>query len=953
MTISPPPSTSTSDSTPDRLRVLIVGGGIGGLMLGLMLERASIDYVILERSSEIRPLGSAISLNGTVLRVFEQLGLLEDLHKISKFSGRLHLVKEDTTTQGHVDLEHFRERYGYYSVVFGRPELLKLLVSRIPPGKLILGKRILTTARTEFGVLVRCSDNSAYEGDILVGADGAYSSIRQNMYKELKDKKMLPRSDSKPLKFDQNIVVGITDELDPEKYSALRQDFAQIHGIIGNKAPYTMWLIPIPGNRFAWSIGGRILDSEAGKEDVRSFSFAEWFPELATDVCDLVREYVLPDLTNSYQEDGHYKNRKTDADMHHQDPDTASLSDSSIHSTLSTGDSSNASSRGTKELKSESLMHSATIRLPDNIPGLLPRRQTPTAKPGTVGELIDATPNDRVSKVMLESKLFKTWHHERTVLIGDACHKVLPFAGQGAIQAILDCISLANALYDMNTVSDDDIAKAFKRYKTERFPIAKSSVSGSRSFGKLLNFQGKLSDFIRTITFNKVPTWILRLATDKLHLHRPQLTYLPMVPDRGSAKAHVQDYSPKYLAKLVEQRQKALAGSASRHHSHNGQQQQQNGDLCAAVNVAEPETRTDNSNSNHHDTRPVHHNHNHSSHRSQHDLAGHSHNHHHHHSNKIHADYPTDSSSYDNRNDHIEHNDRNDRTPHGERNNGNGTIGRKNQGRSRDRKHEYLASDFYEFPEPPTAIPTTPRQHQYDTASIHSTSTTTTTREARRKNSRAELVPPPLPTQAPPRHHPAEYLHHHPEDNVNPMIAPLRSPSTRSFNLGPQHQQQHHQQHYHQQQHRPSLVKRNTITNIRSAATTTPAASSVYSTASSSVASSPSSSPAIQPMTAYELHSNPAREHLQWSEGYNDNTSHFIDSLHHNGSAAHNGFSSSCYSQQQQQQQLLQQQMQQLQLQEQMQHLQQQQQQLPRLSRSPLRSSSTFEVENSPYRPSQ
>lgn len=43
-------------------------------MLGLMLEQASIDYLILERSSEIRPLGSAISLNGTVLRVFEQLG---------------------------------------------------------------------------------------------------------------------------------------------------------------------------------------------------------------------------------------------------------------------------------------------------------------------------------------------------------------------------------------------------------------------------------------------------------------------------------------------------------------------------------------------------------------------------------------------------------------------------------------------------------------------------------------------------------------------------------------------------------------------------------------------------------------------------------------------------------------------------------------------------------------
>jgi 2-polyprenyl-6-methoxyphenol hydroxylase-like FAD-dependent oxidoreductase len=57
-----------------KIHVLIVGGGIGGLMLGLMLEKAGIDYQILERSPAHRPLGSAISLDGTVLRLFEQLG---------------------------------------------------------------------------------------------------------------------------------------------------------------------------------------------------------------------------------------------------------------------------------------------------------------------------------------------------------------------------------------------------------------------------------------------------------------------------------------------------------------------------------------------------------------------------------------------------------------------------------------------------------------------------------------------------------------------------------------------------------------------------------------------------------------------------------------------------------------------------------------------------------------
>lgn len=37
----------------------------------------------------------------------------------------------------------------------------------------------------------------------------------------------------------------------------------------------------------------------------------------------------------------------------------------------------------------------------------------------TLGDLIDATPQDNISKVFLEDKLFETWNHGRTVLIGD------------------------------------------------------------------------------------------------------------------------------------------------------------------------------------------------------------------------------------------------------------------------------------------------------------------------------------------------------------------------------------------------------------------------------------------------------------------------------------------------------------------------------------------------------
>jgi hypothetical protein len=38
---------------------------------------------------------------------------------------------------------------------------------------------------------------------------------------------------------------------------------------------------------------------------------------------------------------------------------------------------------------------------------------------GTLGDLIEATPRDNISRVYLEDKMFETWNHGRIALIGD------------------------------------------------------------------------------------------------------------------------------------------------------------------------------------------------------------------------------------------------------------------------------------------------------------------------------------------------------------------------------------------------------------------------------------------------------------------------------------------------------------------------------------------------------
>ncbi|KAG0003372.1 hypothetical protein BGZ65_001770 [Modicella reniformis] len=129
-----------------------------------------------------------------------------------------------------------------------------------------------------------------------------------------------------------------------------------------------------------------------------------------------------------------------------------------------------------------------------------------------LGDLIDSTRPESISKVFLEEKLFETWHDGRTVLIGDACHKMQPSAGQGAVNAMEDAVVLANCLYDISSgkepVTAERIAEAFRDYREQRYPHAKFQVQNSKEMARLLNGQTWMERLVRTLIYN-LPTWLV------------------------------------------------------------------------------------------------------------------------------------------------------------------------------------------------------------------------------------------------------------------------------------------------------------------------------------------------------------------------------------------------------------------------------------------------------------
>ncbi|KAG0019781.1 hypothetical protein BGZ80_005282 [Entomortierella chlamydospora] len=308
-----------------RIQILIAGGGLGGLALAIMLEHLpedkKVDYLILERSLFSNPLGSAISLHASIIPLLKQIGIWKEVERVSKPMSHFSIKREDGSDLGTVDFVYGQQQheYSYYGLVLARPDLHEILLSHVPPEKILTGKRVVTVTQDDIGVSCHCSDSTIYHGDILIGADGAYSAVRQSLYRGLRSHGNLPRQDFSPIKLDQVVVVGITEPMNQNEYPMLKEDVCQFRIVLGGQdRPYTMWMVPLTNNRIAWSIGGRSdtlsgssFWSESQEDAIASLShsahqhsrFPDWGEaegESIEQICEQMRSKLNPFGNGTY-----------------------------------------------------------------------------------------------------------------------------------------------------------------------------------------------------------------------------------------------------------------------------------------------------------------------------------------------------------------------------------------------------------------------------------------------------------------------------------------------------------------------------------------------------------------------------------------------------------------------------------------------------------------------------
>jgi salicylate hydroxylase len=162
------------------MKVVIVGGGIGGLTTALALLRHGIEPIVLERAPQLTEVGAGVQIaaNGTI--VLRELGLEPALASVATVPARFDYLELSTGRLLYVAPlgKEAEARYGALLYNVHRADLIDLLANAVPPNVIRLGAECASISQDAEGAYVTLKNGEVIRGDAVIGADGIHSAVR-------------------------------------------------------------------------------------------------------------------------------------------------------------------------------------------------------------------------------------------------------------------------------------------------------------------------------------------------------------------------------------------------------------------------------------------------------------------------------------------------------------------------------------------------------------------------------------------------------------------------------------------------------------------------------------------------------------------------------------------------------------------------------------------------------
>jgi zeaxanthin epoxidase len=185
--VRPETALTSPVSAENPLRVIVAGGGVGGLTLANALAKNDrFDVKVVEKTAAFRRFGGPIQLASNALQVFRHMDgdLAQKIESAATYTGdKVNGIKDGIrgTWYAKFDLKTPAEvRDMQYTCVVDRSELQNILLKNIQD-KVSNGAGIESYKTHDRGVTAQLADGSELEADVLIGADGIWSNVRGTM----------------------------------------------------------------------------------------------------------------------------------------------------------------------------------------------------------------------------------------------------------------------------------------------------------------------------------------------------------------------------------------------------------------------------------------------------------------------------------------------------------------------------------------------------------------------------------------------------------------------------------------------------------------------------------------------------------------------------------------------------------------------------------------------------
>ncbi|MEA2403120.1 MAG: FAD-dependent urate hydroxylase [Thermoleophilaceae bacterium] len=163
------------------LKVVIVGGGIGGLTAALALRDAGFEFELFERAPEIRPIGAGISLWPNGARIMHHFGVGPDLEPLSPEMRWLRYRSPDGQLLRDIPLDRMVELSRQRPLPLARTDLQRVLFDHVGPEHVRLERDCVDVRQDADSATAIFADGSEASGDLVVGADGINSVVRAHL----------------------------------------------------------------------------------------------------------------------------------------------------------------------------------------------------------------------------------------------------------------------------------------------------------------------------------------------------------------------------------------------------------------------------------------------------------------------------------------------------------------------------------------------------------------------------------------------------------------------------------------------------------------------------------------------------------------------------------------------------------------------------------------------------